>query len=92
MLVARNRVDWSLDGVQLPLARHAFEIRQTSISEANSGPSDQVLDRARDDDLPRPGLGGDPRSKMNRDPADLSVEELAFARMKASADLGSRAA
>jgi hypothetical protein len=53
-----------LDGVKLPRAREPLELRPPAFFEADPGTGDQVLDGARNEDLSRPRLCGDPRTDM----------------------------
>src|SRR5215208_399043 len=77
----------ALDGEQPPFAGHALELVRAAIGELDPRPGDQVLDRARDEQLPRPRAGSDARPDMHRDPADVLAPQLALAGVHARSDL-----
>src|SRR5438876_201237 len=70
-----------------PLARHAFQFGNPAIFELQLRTRDEVFDRARHEHLARSGNSGDTRTDVNCDPADLSVDDLALARMQADTDV-----
>src|SRR5205809_4502925 len=66
------------DGVEPPLAGDALQLGDASLLELEPGSGDKVLDRARDEDVARLGLLGDPGADVDGDSADLAIQELAL--------------
>jgi hypothetical protein len=58
-----------------------------AIAEVDPRTGDEILDGSRDDHLTRPGLRGDTCADVDRDPSDLAVDLLAFARVEPRPDL-----
>src|SRR5262245_29444209 len=80
------------DGEQLPLAGHSFELRAAVPAEFDPGASDEILDRARDENFSWIGLFRDSGSDVHRDPPDLAVQDLAFPGVQACSNLESELA
>ena len=72
---------------QPPQAGDALQLVRPAIVEGEPGTGDEVANGLRDEDLARPGLRGDPGTDRDSDSRDLSVEQLALARMDPGADL-----
>ena len=68
-----------LDREQVPVPGNPCELANSPVCETNPRAGDEILDRARDEDLPRLRLCGDTRTGMDGDTRDLAVDELAFA-------------
>ena len=63
-----------LDSVQLPSVSDPLELAPAAVIEGEAGPGDQVLDRARGQDLPGPGLAHDPGRDVHRDAAEVVAD------------------
>src|SRR6186713_3345859 len=83
------RVSGTGDCIQPPFARHALQLRDPTLVELDARAGHEVLDRLRDEHLSRLRLRRDPRSDRDRDPRDLSVQQLAFACVQSGADFES---
>ena len=75
------------DPVQAPSLRHAFELVNTAIFEADSRLRHQILDRARDQDFAGTRLRGDTRADVKRKTEHLRPAHFLFARMHPHPDL-----
>ena len=73
----------------MPRARDALEVVCPAILEVEAGPDDEVLDRARDEDLAGPGQGRDPCRDVDREPGDVVRDDLDLADVEAGPDLES---
>ena len=60
---------------------------RTAIFEVEPGPDDEVLDRARNEDLAGPGLGRDPCSDVNREAGNVIRQDLDLADVEPCTDL-----
>ena len=60
------------DPVQAPSLRHAFELVNAAILEADSRLRHQILDRARDQDFAGTRFRGDARADVKRETEHLS--------------------
>src|SRR5437773_10089147 len=79
---------WRLcDCEKPPLAWHPLQAGDAAVLEGDLRPSHQVLTCAGDQHLARSRFCGDARTHVNRDPADLAVNELALTRVEASTHL-----
>lgn len=76
-----------LDGEELPDAGEPFELGSAGIAEPDLGSGDQVPDRARNEDLTRPGLSSDTRADVHGNAAELVTDELALPGMEAGPKL-----
>jgi hypothetical protein len=72
---------------EAPLARNTLELVAATILEHELRPRDQILDGARDEHLTGLRVRGNPRPNVHGNPCDLSIDEVAFARVQAGADL-----
>src|SRR5207344_2358665 len=72
---------------QAPLVRDALQRVQPAILELEPGARGQVLDRARDQNLPRPGLRDDALPDMHGDAGQALLQDLDLPRVQAGADL-----
>ena len=77
----------AIDRQQLPGAGHATQLDAAAVLEAGARADDQVTHGARDEDVAGAGLAEDPRRDVYCDPADVGVEQFAFAGVDAGADL-----
>ena len=68
------------DAVQAPSLRHAFELVNAVILEADSRLRHQILDRARDKDFAGTRFTGDARADVKRDTEHLRSAYLVLAR------------
>src|SRR5215203_3257401 len=68
-----------IDNRVKPPGPHALELVLAVVIEANARPGDEVLDGARDEDIPGPSQSGDPGTCVHRDSRDLAVDELDLA-------------
>src|SRR6185312_3603533 len=75
------------DVEEVPLAVDAAQRVRAGVGEHDARARDEVLDRARDEDLAGSGVGGDAGADMQSDPCDLAVDELALAAVQPGADL-----
>src|SRR5579859_332313 len=75
------------DPVQAPSLRHAFELMNAAILEADSRLRHQILDRARDQDLAGARLRGNARADVKRETEYLGPAHFVFARVQAYPDL-----
>ena len=75
-----------------PFAGDAFEVCRAAGVECESRAGDEILDGAGDEDFSRLCLLGDSGADVNGDAADFPVDEFAFARVEAGADLKSETA
>src|SRR5262249_7718409 len=71
--------------VERPLAE-PLEFVYATWLEGDAGTGDEVFDRAGDEYLSVPCLAGDSRSDVHGDPGRFSVDQLAFAGVKAGAN------
>jgi hypothetical protein len=76
-----------LDSVQLPSVSDALELAPAAVIEGEAGPGDQVLDRARAQDLPGPGLAHDPGRDVDRDATDVVTDQLDLPGVQPNPDL-----
>src|SRR5207253_11092148 len=76
-----------LHRIQLPVPWHTFQGVDATVSELDSGPGDQVRNRARAPYFARPGGGPDARADVDGDAADIVADQLAFAGVEAGAYL-----
>src|SRR5215470_13437992 len=67
-----------IDPVQAPPLRHAFELVNASILEANSRLRHQILDRARDQDFAGTRFRGDARPDVKRETKHFSPAHFVF--------------
>src|SRR5579864_2616401 len=72
--------------VEVPCARHAFELARASVLEAQARADDEVSDGARHENLASLRQSGYARADMNRDPADILATHLAFPGVNACAN------
>src|SRR5688500_4729741 len=79
-------------GVKLPASGNVLQFVRAAILEPDARPGDEVLDGARDEDLPRLRGGGDPRAGMHGDAMCLAAGELDLAGVQPGADLESERA
>ena len=75
------------DPVQAPPLRHAFELVNAAILEADPGLRHQILDRARDQDFAGTRFRGDARADVKRETDHLRPAHLVFARVQPHPDL-----
>src|SRR5580765_3903970 len=75
-----------LCGVEVPLARYAFQLGDAAFLELEQRSCDEVLDRRRDEDFPRCRLRRDPCADVDSEAGDLLADELALARVHSGAD------
>src|SRR5207237_4686354 len=68
------------EGEHLPRAGDALQGVDPPLLEVLARTDGQVANRAREDDVPRPGESGDPRADVHREAADLLAHALALAR------------
>ena len=71
---------------EVPFARHPFEGPDATVSEVDTRAHDQVLDRARDEHLPRSSELRNASRDVYGDPGKFSLTELTLARMNAGSD------
>ena len=76
-----------IDPVQAPPLRHAFELVNASILEANSRLRHQILDRARDQDFAGTRFRGDARPDVKRETKHFSPAHFVFACVQPHPDL-----
>ena len=76
-----------IDPVQAPPLRHAFELMNASILEANSRLRHQILDRARDQDFAGTRFRGDARPDVKRETKHFSPAHFVFACVQPHPDL-----
>src|SRR5829696_2243782 len=75
---------WSavaVDDVELPLPRHALQRRPTVLTEPQSRADDEVLHRARHEDLAGTGLVRHAGADVDGDAPDLPVDQLDLTRV-----------
>src|SRR5215207_6503447 len=72
---------------EFPFTLDAVERVPSSVPEADTGTSRQVLDRAGDQDLSRPRQRAHPGGDVHRDPARAVLEHFAFPGMDPHPDL-----
>src|ERR687888_2345949 len=77
----------AFDREEPPLAGHALELGRASLLECKAGPCNEVLDRARHENLSRTRLRGDAGADVNGNPAGTIAGELHLARVQACADV-----
>src|SRR5437764_15260648 len=65
--------------IEPPRAGNALQLVLTALLEGDPGAGDEVVHRARDEHLARPGEGRDARAGVDGDPAYLPVRDLALA-------------
>ena len=70
------------DPVQAPSLRHAFELVNAAILEADSRLRQQILDRARDQDFAGTCFRGDARADVKRETEHLSPAHIVFTRVQ----------
>ena len=75
------------DPVQAPSLRHAFELVNAVILEADSRLRHQILDRARDKDFASTRFSGDARADVKRETEHLRSAHLVFARVQPNPNL-----
>ena len=75
------------DPVQAPSLRHAPELVNAAILEADSRLRHQVLDRTRDQDFAGTRFRGDARADVKRETEHLSPAHFVFARVQPHPDL-----
>ena len=75
------------DSVEAPSLRHAPELVNAAILEADCRLRHQILDRARDQDFAGTRLRGDARADVKRKTEHLSPAHSEFARMQPYPDL-----
>src|SRR5262245_9269923 len=81
------RVSGRADGIQPPLSRNALQLVGAALVELDSRTGHEVLDRGGDEHFTRLGERGDPRSRRDRDPAELAVDALELAGVEAGPHL-----
>src|SRR5680860_392325 len=79
------------DGEESPAAGHALELVLTTVVELEARARDQVLDRARHDDLRRLRDRGHPLTNVDRHAADVVPADLDLAGVQADPDLQAQA-
>src|SRR3979411_749433 len=62
----------TIDPVQAPPLRHAFELVNAAILEADFRRRHQILDHTRDQDFARARLRGDARTDVKREPHNVT--------------------
>jgi hypothetical protein len=72
----------TFDPVQAPSLRHAFELVNAAILEADSRLRHQILDRARDEDFAGTRFRGDARADVKRETKHLSPAHFVFTRVQ----------
>ena len=75
------------DPVQAPSLRHAFELVNAAILEADSRLRHQILDRARDQDFAGTRFRGDACADVKRETEHLGPAHFVFARVQPHPDL-----
>jgi hypothetical protein len=65
--------------IQTPPLRHAFELVNAAILEADSRLRHQILDRARDQDFAGTGFRSDARADVKRETDHVSPAHFVFA-------------
>ena len=75
------------DPIQAPSLRHALELVNAAILEADSRLRHQILDRARDQDFAGTRFRGDARADVKRETEHLSPAHLVFTRVQPYPDL-----
>jgi len=75
------------DPVQAPSPRHAFELVNAAILEADSRLRHHILDRARDQDFAGARFRGDARADVKRETEHLGPADFVFARVQPHPDL-----
>jgi hypothetical protein len=68
-----------LDGVLVPLRRHALQLVRPEVVEPQVRTGHQIAHRARHQDLAGLCLGHHPRADVDGDTADLGADHLAVA-------------
>ena len=76
-----------IDPVQAPPLRHAFELVNAAILEADSRLRHQILDRARDQDFASTRFRGDARADVKRETEHVSPANFVSARVQPHPDL-----
>src|SRR4029453_6608142 len=77
----------TIDPVQAPSLRHAFELVNAAILEADFRLRHQILDRARDQDFTRARFRGDARTDVKREAEHVSPADFVFAHVQPHPDL-----
>src|SRR3979490_2583164 len=77
----------TIDPVQAPPLRHAFELVTASLLEADFRRRRQILDRTRDQDFARARLRGDARTDVKRETDNVSPAHFVFAYVQPHPDL-----
>src|SRR4051812_43030463 len=80
------------DPEQAPSPRHALELVDAAVLEADFGLQHQFPDRARDQDFTGTRFGRDARADVKRETDHLAPAHLEFARMQPHPDLQSQRA
>ena len=78
--------------MQMPLALKPLQNASAAVRKAQAGPDDEILDRARHENLPRFGGGHHASGDVHGDPAYLTCGKLTLAGVHAASDLDSQCA
>jgi len=78
--------------VHAPRVLEALEQVTAAVAEAQRRAQHELLDRARDEDLARPGQTDDAGAEVHRDPGQVAVDPAALAGVDAGAQLESQRA
>ena len=76
-----------LCGVEPPASRYALEVVFAAVLEREAGTSDQVSDRAGDEDFIGVSCGGDASGDMDGETCEVVAAHVALTRVKAHPDI-----